>query len=92
MGSPTKFTLSLARGGFAGHFISDPSSLRIAQPAIKPPILSFAICSPVNISTTPEAFFALNDWSHQRSYPYGYVNDKRFFEEFEFLAFWKTKT
>ena len=33
----------------------------------------------------PEAFFALNDWSHQRSYPDGYVNDKRFFEEFKFF-------
>ncbi len=60
IGSPTKFALSFAKGGFAGTFISLPSSLLIAQPAIKPPILSLAISSPVRISTTPEAFKALD--------------------------------
>ena len=30
----------------------------------------------------PEAFFAINNWSAQRAYPYGYVNDKKFFNEF----------
>ena len=30
----------------------------------------------------PEAFFAINNWSAQRAYPYGYVNDKKFFDEF----------
>ena len=29
-----------------------------------------------------EAFFAINNWSAQRAYPYGYVNDKQFFNEF----------
>jgi len=30
----------------------------------------------------PEAFFAINNWSAQRAYPYGYVNDKKFLDEF----------
>jgi len=29
-----------------------------------------------------EAFFAINNWSAQRAYPYDYVNDKKFFNEF----------
>ena len=29
-----------------------------------------------------EAFFAINNWSAQRAYPYGYVNDKKFLDEF----------
>ena len=29
----------------------------------------------------PEAFFAINNWSAQRAYPYGYVNDKKFLDE-----------
>jgi hypothetical protein len=60
IGSPTKLTLSFARGGLAGTFISVPSSLRIAQPAIRPPILSVAISSPVKILTMPEDFNALD--------------------------------
>ena len=42
----------------AGTFISDPSSLLIAQPAINPPILSSAISFPVNTPTTPDDFNA----------------------------------
>ena len=33
----------------------------------------------------PESFFALNDWTAQRAYPYDYVNDKRFLDEFRFF-------
>ena len=49
---------SFANGGLFGTFISLPSSLLIAQPAINPPILSAAISSPVKIPTTPEALSA----------------------------------
>ena len=30
----------------------------------------------------PESFFAINDWSAQRAYPYDYVDDQKFLNEF----------
>ena len=39
--------------------MSDPSSLTIFHPAIKPPILSLTISAPVKMLTTPGALDAL---------------------------------
>lgn len=33
----------------------------------------------------PESFFAINDWAAQRAYPYDYVNDRKFLDEFRFF-------